>query len=123
MKMTIRQGVFETNSSSSHSLTITTLENYNNWKKGELYFGDCVGFIKIAEFEELLIKEGITREEHPDEKEYNEYVYDFKMENEIYTYDDYHEVETMGISLGLNHYTTPGGEQIVVFGEVSEYGW
>lgn len=37
MKMTIRRGVFETNSSSVHSFTIADKEDYDKFKKGELY--------------------------------------------------------------------------------------
>ena len=40
----IRQGVFETNSSSTHSLTICSGEEYSKWENGELYwnYGDFV---------------------------------------------------------------------------------
>ena len=38
MKRQVRQGVFETNSSSTHSLTICTENEYDKWKKGELLF-------------------------------------------------------------------------------------
>lgn len=34
----IRKNVFETNSSSTHSLTICTKEEYDNWKNGKLLF-------------------------------------------------------------------------------------
>ena len=37
MKITIRRGVFETNSSSVHSFTIASGEEYDKFKKGELY--------------------------------------------------------------------------------------
>ena len=36
MKRQIRRGVFETNSSSTHSLTIVSQEEYDKWKKGEM---------------------------------------------------------------------------------------
>lgn len=36
MKRQIRQGVFETNSSSEHSLAIVSNNDYERWKKGEL---------------------------------------------------------------------------------------
>ena len=34
----IRKGLFETNSSSTHSLTMCTKEDYGKWEKGEVYF-------------------------------------------------------------------------------------
>lgn len=36
MKKQIRRGVFETNSSSVHSLTMCTSSDYDKWKNGEL---------------------------------------------------------------------------------------
>lgn len=35
MKTTVRAGVFETNSSSTHSLTLVPLEDYEAWERGE----------------------------------------------------------------------------------------
>src|SRR5699024_723015 len=37
MKLTIRHGVFETNSSSVHSFTMVSGEEYDKFEKGELY--------------------------------------------------------------------------------------
>lgn len=34
----IRRGIFETNSSSTHAMTICTEEEYDKWKKGERYY-------------------------------------------------------------------------------------
>ena len=36
-KIQIRQGVFETNSSSTHSITMCESSSFNKWKDGELY--------------------------------------------------------------------------------------
>lgn len=124
MKITIRQGVFETNSSSSHSLSITTLDKYNKWMNGEFYLnaqgnGEA-NFITIDEMQDLLIKYDITKEKYPDDEEYNNYLEDFCYENNIYTYDSYYDADTMGIPVNLT-YTTPAGERIIVFGEVSEF--
>jgi hypothetical protein len=33
----IRQSVFETNSSSTHSITIVSKEDYENWEKDNLF--------------------------------------------------------------------------------------
>lgn len=35
--ITIRQGTFETNSSSTHSIVICTEDEYKKWEKGDLY--------------------------------------------------------------------------------------
>lgn len=37
MKISIRQGVFETNSSSSHAIVIMTNKEYENWQKDKSY--------------------------------------------------------------------------------------
>lgn len=53
VKETIRRGVFETNSSSTHSLTMCTEEEYQKWKDGELYISYWDGnFITKEEYEE-----------------------------------------------------------------------
>lgn len=38
--ITIRSGVFETNSSSTHSLNICTEDEFNKWINGELLYDD-----------------------------------------------------------------------------------
>lgn len=38
MKKQIRRGVFETNSSSVHSITMCTRSDFDRWKDGELLF-------------------------------------------------------------------------------------
>lgn len=38
MKIKIRRGVFETNSSSVHSLVMCTDDDYYKWKKGEILY-------------------------------------------------------------------------------------
>ena len=50
MKRQIRQGVFETNSSSEHSIAIVSKNDFERWKKGELA-AKCIGGPKEA-FEE-----------------------------------------------------------------------
>ena len=38
MKIQVRRGVFETNSSSVHSLVMCSDDDYNKWKKCELLY-------------------------------------------------------------------------------------
>lgn len=38
MKQTIRRGVFETNSSSVHSLTLCKTSDFDKWKSGEMLY-------------------------------------------------------------------------------------
>ena len=50
MKRQIRRGVFETNSSSTHSLTMCSEEEFEQWKNGKVLFDeDGVTFVKASE--------------------------------------------------------------------------
>ena len=40
MKRQIRRGVYETNSSSTHSLTMCSEEEFEQWENGELLFDE-----------------------------------------------------------------------------------
>lgn len=45
----VRYGVFETNSSSTHSLTICSGEEYSKWENGELYWNYWGNFVEMPE--------------------------------------------------------------------------
>ena len=64
MKEQIRKKVFETNSSSVHSLTMCSMTEYEKWKKGELVYDECS--------ESLVEIPAITEEEKENAK--NEYI-------------------------------------------------
>ena len=51
MKETIRSSVFETNSSSTHSLSICSKEEYDKWKNGETVY--CPGEEEFKSIEEV----------------------------------------------------------------------
>lgn len=111
----IRRGVFETNSSSVHSITMCTKSEFDAWKNGELYRNDGwwsrsfsslkdKAFLTKDEALELIKsdKSSVSMSEFEDIDEY-------LRENEIYSYEDwgdYYETD-------VNYYTTPGGEEIV----------
>lgn len=38
MKETIRRGLFETNSSSVHSIVMCNSDEYNKWRNGDVYY-------------------------------------------------------------------------------------
>lgn len=53
----IRNRVFETNSSSTHSITMCMKSDYDKWKNGELYFLECKEkFVTKEERDEILRK-------------------------------------------------------------------
>lgn len=77
MKQQIRRGVFETNSSSTHTLVLCKPDEYEDFKNGKLYFDvDC---------ERLVTKEEILKEHCIKEDDLNEYIYNY---NNEYDEDD-----------------------------------
>lgn len=96
MKKQIRRGVFETNSSSVHSITMCTESDYDKWVTGELVWNswNC-GLVPITD----KVKASMDA----DEKKYLTY----KQFNDW----DYMEYETFE-----QGYTTPGGEKVIAFG-------
>ena len=114
MKRQIRRMVFETNSSSTHSLTMCSVEDYNKWKSGEVLLNDGweakEPFISKEDVLELLKKDGVDLDDDLD---------DIFIDYEYYTYDSYWDSESdlEGFS---ETYKTKTGEEIIAFGR---YGY
>ena len=89
----IRRNVFETNSSSTHSITICMKSEFDKWVNGELVFDRCC---------DRLVP--ITLEI---QKEIGE---------DYLTYDQFNDWEYMEFDTFENSFTTPGGEEVVSFG-------
>ena len=87
MKRQIRRGVYETNSSSTHSLTMCSEEEFEQWKNGELLFDEwgSESFVKANSLSD-------------DDKKYEEW--------------QYSELETF-----VDRYTSKSGDKIVAFGK------
>lgn len=91
MREQIRRGVFETNSSSTHSLTLCTVSEYEQWKDGELYFSYWdEKFITKDEYEALGIKCECDEDDYCDcDIEYYSYeAFWNKVEDEYDTFED-----------------------------------
>lgn len=89
MKRVVRRGVFETNSSSAHSLTICTQDEWNKWKEGELVWDRW--------------SEGLINKD--------------AKSSLVYTYDEFWDYESFGGDEKFHEeYTTPSGEVIHAFG-------
>lgn len=93
MKQQIRMGVFETNSSLCHSLTMCTKEQFEKWKNGEVWWD---------QYDEVFapIQEDIDE----DDREGEGYM----------TYEEFEELEYEEVF--EREYTTPNGEIVVAFG-------
>lgn len=88
----IRRKTFETNSSSTHSITMCSKEDFEKWKAGELYYD---------EWDDVLVKEQL------DEDRYQTF--------DEWANDDY--LETY-----VENYKTKNGEEIVAFGKYGYNG-
>lgn len=90
----IRRGVFETNSSSTHSLCIASKEDFKKWKDGELVYDRWND--KLVPIEEAKYPEETQTYEEFTDDEYLEY---FKQS-----------------------YITKSGDEIIVFGKYGYNG-
>ena len=119
----IRRGVFETNSSSTHSLTMCSKEDYDKWEKGEVLLDE--GYRAEKQF--------ITKEEAIEKLKNNKYEsykdLDFSdeealneafREEEFYTSESYFEDDYL--ESFDDTYTTPNGETVVCFGKYGRDG-
>lgn len=117
----IRHGVFETNSSSTHSITMCSKDDYDRWVDGEVYLND--GWWSKDNESEYKNNKFITRDEVKDILNHDKYFdgnfarlsdEDLALEYEIYSFDTY------DINDCLEHfedsYTTDLGETVVAFG-------
>ena len=96
MKRQIRCGVFETNSSSVHSLTMCMESDFNKWVAGELVWsrwGD----------ELVPITDEIKKSMEEDEREY-------------LTYEQFNDYDYIDYETFEDSYTTPNGETVKSFG-------
>lgn len=121
MKRQIRYNVFETNSSSVHSITICSSDEYSKWKKGELYKQwHENAFLTRDEIIENLKCETHWRTGKLIYKDVN--WDDVEAVNKIIKDSEYDTEEEFWEDVGCEYetfyepYTTPSGDKIVAFG-------
>jgi len=119
----IRQNIFETNSSSIHTLTVTDNDTYEKWINGELLYIDedeswCLKNIDFnSEIENFVSKErAIDLYEQIVENEYHP-----SFEEIFKTYSQWYN-SLDELSNYKANYTTKKGEKIVIFGKHGYYG-
>ena len=132
MRRQIRCGVYETNSSSCHSLTMCSEEEFNRWKDGEILFDTWEEVFVPANALTKSQKEEAAEDYELNKDEYSKdwkdlsdntkekyYVSYAKRRNLVKDYyDNYHEYMNEGyLESYEQHYTTPNGEKIVAFGQ------
>ena len=101
----VRFGTFETNSSSTHSITMCSEDTYNKWKDGKVFYNAC------------------QRKFYPVDKvsfEGNKIDEETKWWVDVYnipiTYDMYFNLFGDSFETYENHYTSENGDKIVAFG-------
>lgn len=130
----MRKNVFETNSSSTHSITMCTKDEYDAWVNGKLLLND--GWWRKDNASEFKDKKFVTREEAEDiikkDESYNgedlskltdEQLIEYVDEDGhwqgcdygFYTIDNY-ESDNECLEWFDEEYTTPSGETVVAFG-------
>lgn len=98
MKISIRRGVFETNSSSVHSLTMCSDDEYNKWKKGEILYNNYNDSF-------VTLDEALKTISDPDSDKFKEKFLDY---DRFFRYTSYETFE--------DSYTTESGDVVHAFG-------
>lgn len=98
----IRRGTFETNSSSTHSITMCKESDFDKWKNGEMYWdrwNESLVSKEEAEKEMAKLKEEFISE-HPDydkdDIDWEEQLEDYlNSDKEYYTYEEFNDYDYM----------------------------
>jgi len=117
----IRRGVFETNSSSTHSITMCSQDEYDRWERGDVLLDTSwkaqKPFITKEEaVEKLRSSKYYTHIDFDDEDAINEAF----SEEGFYTSEKYFDDEYL--EKFESSYTTNSGEKIVAFGKYGRDG-
>lgn len=121
----IRHGVFETNSSSTHSITMCSKNTYDAWENGELYFNDGWWGKEVENRDKKLVTRDEAIKLLIDSKSYNEQeLHNYSqeklerifIENNIYSNKSYWDEVCEYYETYVDTCETDGGETIVAFG-------
>jgi len=100
-----RQNVFETNSSSTHSMVIAMDSDFEKWEKGEVYYCDDWWSSKD--------KDRFTSGKFYPKEEIDAYYESIGEERDVYDFCTYDEFcDTDYLEVDENSFTTPSGETI-----------
>ena len=141
MKKQVRYGVFESNSSSTHSLTITTKEMFDKWKNGEVLFNPWTEeFVDVESMKHTFTLDDVMDfyDERRDRywksweqlssSEKQEWVNKYKDELEdeydedLYTYEGYNDRFGYDYELFERGFVTPSNDRMVAFGHYGYMG-
>ncbi len=125
MKRQIRRGVFETNSSSTHSITMMMKNDYNRWSREDLYLYKGSGW--GWDFGKPQFNKLYTRDEVIEFLRTNKY-WDFSKEEDLKDEEEFYQMcidddfipsdyQSDYLESYYSEFTTPTGDTIVAFGE------
>lgn len=129
----IRSNVFETNSSSTHSISITTKKMFEDWKQGKAKYNKWANtWLKAKELTEDDINNCIAEymqnkpsyyknwddlDEKDKQRELDKYSIKYlDTSDNGYTYSEYMDSIPGGCEYSCQHYTTEHGDEIIAFG-------
>ena len=113
----VRNNVFETNSSSTHSITMCMESEFLKWKNGEMYWNRWNDELVPKEtVEEEFLKEntGVSKEDPDFKDKLEEYLNDD--DKTYYTYEEFNDYDYIEYETFESTYETPQGEKVVSFG-------
>lgn len=112
----IRRGVFETNSSSTHSIAILTEEENQQWLKGDiLRYRWSDEFITKEEYAKKFegLKQQYSKENNIPIEDVDDYdVQEYFCDDIAYNFEDYDDV--MELESDVTKYTTKNGERLII---------
>lgn len=134
LMISVRRNVFETNSSSTHSITMCSENEYDKWRNGELLYKRWSGEFKTKE--QILEEAKKTRESYLEEQAKGKKLYHYQEEyvnaqtdeelleivlpeedSEWCTYEEYWDwMDDSYYQTFEDDYTTKGGEKVIAFG-------
>lgn len=103
MKIQIRTGLFETNSSSVHSLVMVSGNDYEKWKNGEMVYDRMDDKLIPVTDEKYLEWKKENEEEDP---EWFDYL----------TFDEFFDYDILEYETFSNSFTTENGDTVIAFG-------
>ena len=120
---TIRIGTFETNSSSTHSITMCMESEFLKWKNGEMYWNRWNDELvpketvekRMAKLREEFIADNPDFDENNEEwkEKLEQYINEDKM---YYTYEEFNDYDYIEYETFVDKYNTPNGDTVVAFG-------
>ena len=138
----VREGTFETNSSSTHSIVVCSKKQFDDWKSGKVLFDPYkeVFSTVISEEQEKKVRDeaeltySAMYNNSKFHKSWNELDSDSKEEfikgllrlvkpskSDLKTYDSYRHYYQEGCEYSEKHFVTEHGDAIVAFGKGGYY--